>query len=225
MAACVLGSLAAVAAPHRLEPAPTTLRALLHVPPVEKLVAPRSALVLVDFQDEFFHGRLQLEGAAPAVRHAADLVAWARTSGILVVNVQNVAAKPESPLFAPGSPHTAVVPELAPRPADLVIVKHLGGAFSRTDLDAELRRRGIDTLIVTGLMTHLAVNVTASDGYTLGYHVIVAGDATATRALPGVPGAEPVDARTLHRAALDALGDRVAEVLTSEALLRLPIEH
>ena len=74
-------------------------------------------------------------------------------------------------------------------------------------------------------MTHLAVNTTASDGTILGYRVIVAAGAAATRALPGAAGYAGVDAATLHRVALAIMADRVADVMATESIVRLPIEH
>jgi nicotinamidase-related amidase len=117
----------------------------------------------------------------------------------------------------------AFVPELTPGAQDLVLVKATGGAFSRTKLDDELHWRGVDTLIVAGLMTHLAVLATADDGSLLGYRVLVAADATATRTLPGAGVTASIDAKTLQRASLATLADRVADVLPSVAIANLPV--
>jgi hypothetical protein len=57
----------------------------------------------------------------------------------------------------------------------------------------------------------------------LGYHVVVAGEATATRSLPGAGGEDGVDATVLQRAALDAMADRIADVLPNRAILALPV--
>ena len=59
----------------------------------------------------------------------------------------------------------------------------------------------------------------------IGYRVIVAADATATRDLPGAAGYANVDATTLHHVALATLADRVADVMSSESITKLPIEH
>ena len=205
--------------------APKTLRALYGLKAPTQLSAPRTALLLVDFQDEYFHGRLPLPKGTSAVEHAAALASWARASGILIVHVRNVVTRPGSPIFAAGSETTEIVPQLRPQPADIVLDKSMAGAFSHTDLDARLRARGVDTLIIGGLMTHLAVSTTASDGTVLGYRVIVAADATATRDLPGAVGYANVDATTLHHVALAALADRVADVMPEESITHLPIEH
>ena len=88
-----------------------------------------------------------------------------------------------------------------------------------------MRTRGIDTLIVGALMTHLAVLVTVIDASVLGYHVLVAADSTETRHLPGLPGEPTLDAPTLQRAALATLSDRFADVLHSSEIVRLPLTN
>ena len=214
----------------RAEPAPFTLRALYRLAPPSALRAAHTALLLVDVQREFVNGGLPLPSSRAAIQSAAELAAWARRSGILVILVHNVIDRPGSPLFRRGSAGAGFIAELAPRAGDLVIEKATGGAFSRTNLDAELRARGIDTLIVGGFMTHLAVLTTASDAGILGYHVVVAADATATRALPGTagPGQERasagVDAAEQQRAALATIADRVADVMLGAAIRKIPVK-
>jgi nicotinamidase-related amidase len=202
---------------------PFTLRSLYGFERTTSLRAPQTAVVLVDFQNEFATGRLPLPDVRAAANRAVELAAWARRSGILVVFIQNVASRPASPVFAAESKGTAFLPELEPHPGDFVLQKSMVGGFSRTKLDAELRARGIDTLIIGGFMTHLAVFSTASDATVLGYRVIVAADATATRALPGVAGQGAVDSTTLQRAALDAMADRIAEVVLGRSIMALPV--
>jgi nicotinamidase-related amidase len=217
-------SLAALGASvgHGAEP-PTTLRALYGLEPPAKLEARKTALVLVDFQREYVTGRLPLPTGHAAIERARVLADWAHREGVFVVLVQQVASRPGSPVFAAGGENTDFVPELAPKAGDFVLVKALGGAFSRTSLDKELHARGIETLVVAGLMTHLAVQTTAADAMVLGYRVIVAGDATATRALPAARGEAGVDAALLKRATLDAMADRVADVMLVRDVIALPV--
>jgi nicotinamidase-related amidase len=203
--------------------APTTLRALYGVDRPRAIVASKTALVLVDYQEEFFRGPLPVVGAREAVGRASTLLAWARTNGLLVVHARNVAARPNSLLFDAASPNVEIVPALAPSPGELVLTKSMAGAFSRTDLDRTLRDRGVDTLVVGGIMTHLAVDTTARDAMVLGFRVVVAGDACATRALPSATGGAPVEAADVHRAALASLADRFADVLSTHEVVALPI--
>jgi nicotinamidase-related amidase len=108
---------------------------------------------------------------------------------------------------------------LQPRDGELVRTKRLAGAFSRTDLDGSLRALGVDTLVCAGIMTHLALDSSVRDAAVLGYRVLVAGDACATRALPSWHGDGPIDAEDVHRTALAALADRFADVRTTDALV------
>src|SRR5436189_264570 len=88
----------------------------------------------------------------------------------------------------PTLPSSAVAPGLVPRSDEIAITKSAAGAFSKTALHQILTDRSVDTLIIAGLMTHLAVDTTARDATVLGYRVMIAGDATATRSLPGPRG-------------------------------------
>ncbi len=202
---------------------PATLREQYGLRPPPALDPARTALLLVDMQREFIDGALIVPGAAPAIANATRLLAWARSRGVTVVFVRQVAARPDSLLFAPGSPGIEFAAGLAPGDADLVITKSAAGAFSRTELDAQLRARGIDHLVIAGMMTHLAIDSSARDGSVLGYQVVVVTDATATRALPGPHGDGIVDHGTLQRTALAALADRFADLLSTDELQGLPI--
>ena len=61
------------------------------------------------------------------------------------------------------------------------ITKHNPGAFFGTDLDLQLRRRGIDTIILSGLTTSNGVYATALDAFQHGYHLYIIEDATSDR--------------------------------------------
>jgi len=70
-------------------------------------------------------------------------------------------------------------------------------------------------------MTHMCVSTAARDARPLGYQVIVAGDASATRSIDAWDGGV-VGHAELHRAALTEVADSFAEVLTTEKILALP---
>jgi len=69
---------------------------------------------------------------------------------------------------------------LAPRSGDITVEKPLFDGFHATDLDAQLRARGIETLVLAGFSTDCCVAATAGSGFHRGYHIFVAGDACAT---------------------------------------------
>jgi nicotinamidase-related amidase len=76
---------------------------------------------------------------------------------------------------------SAFVPDLNIQPSDFQIIKHQWGAFYGTELDLQLRRRGIDTIILCGIATNFGVESTARYAYELGYNQIFVEDAMAAR--------------------------------------------
>jgi nicotinamidase-related amidase len=79
---------------------------------------------------------------------------------------------------APPSPDWSdFIPELDRQPGDIVILKRQWGAFYGTDLDLQLRRRGLTTMILCGIATEFGVESTARDAYECGYQLIFAVDA------------------------------------------------
>ena len=73
------------------------------------------------------------------------------------------------------------VPELNIQPSDFLITKHQWGAFYGTELELQLRRRGIDTIILTGISTNFGVESTARFAYEFGFNQIFVSDAMAAR--------------------------------------------
>ena len=69
--------------------------------------------------------------------------------------MQHLAASPTSPLFAPGSPNAQFVDPVKPRACEEIVVKSTPSSFVKTNLDATLEAAGIETLVVTGLATHM----------------------------------------------------------------------
>ena len=81
---------------------------------------------------------------------------------------------------APSPDWTEFVPELAPTASDVVITKRQWGEFYGTELDLQLRRRGIDTIVLCGVSTDYGVESTARFAYEYGYQQIFVEDAMAS---------------------------------------------
>jgi nicotinamidase-related amidase len=69
------------------------------------------------------------------------------------------------------------IAELDQQPTDLVILKRQWGAFYGTDLDLQLRRRGIGTIVLCGVATEFGVESTGRDSFERGYEQVFAEDA------------------------------------------------
>jgi nicotinamidase-related amidase len=74
-----------------------------------------------------------------------------------------------------------IVPELGPDPSDFVITKKQWGAFYGTELDLQLRRRKIETIVLCGIATNIGVESTARFAFEYGYQQIFAEDAMGSR--------------------------------------------
>ena len=198
-----------------------TVRQIAGLAPVEQLDPSRTALILIDFQREYFDGKLPLPDGPAALAVAEHMVRTADRLGLTVIHVHQVATSCTAPLFAPGSGGAEPVRGMVPADHHLRVVKRLPSSFAGTELANVLKERSCDTLIICGLMTHNCVDATTRDALNFGFAPIVAGDACATRDLPGAAGAPPVSARQLHDAVLAGLADRIAEVLSTEQILTL----
>jgi ureidoacrylate peracid hydrolase len=81
--------------------------------------------------------------------------------------------------FDPDSWGAQIVDVLAPAPDDVVIDKPRYNFFYRTDLEQDLKARGIDTLLITGATTNCCVESTSRDGFMRGFAVLVLSDCVA----------------------------------------------
>lgn len=186
-----------------------TLRSLLALP-TEPAPLSKSALVLIDCQNTYREGVMQLEGVEPALKECARLLERARAAGTPVIHIQHDAGA--------GSPYDVHAPigqisdPVAPLSGEKVIVKSLPSAFEGTDLDAELKRLGVTDLVLAGFMTHVCVNSTARAAFNHGYRPTVVAAGTATRSIPDPRGGD-VPAAALHAAALASLADLFAIVV------------
>ena len=106
---------------------------------------------------------------------------------------------------------------LAPLQGEPVITKNYPNSFVGTELDALLKKAGIQNLILAGFMSHMCVNSTARGAFSLGYRATVVAAATATRSLPLKATGEVIPAAQVHSAALAALSDLPAAVVGSSA--------
>lgn len=150
----------------------------------------KTALVVIDLQKGVV-GRETAPHAALAVVKNAALVADAFRKNNMPVFLVRVTPSPDgkdalrpaadSPIQFPPMPAdwAEIVPEMGPKQGDFVITKRQWGAFYGTELDLELRRRGITTMALCGISTNIGVESTARFAYELGYNQIFIEDAMA----------------------------------------------
>jgi nicotinamidase-related amidase len=152
----------------------------------------QTALVLIDLQKGIVGMPLAPRSGEEMVRNAVRLADKFREIGSLVVLVHvgfsadgADAIKVETDAQARRGPFppefTEFVPEIGPRPNDIVILKRQWGAFTGTELDLQLRRRGIRTIVLAGVATNMGVESTARAANELGYNQVFVEDAMTSR--------------------------------------------
>lgn len=176
---------------------------------------PRRALIVIDVQNEYFTGGLPIEYPPVEISLAniGRAMDAARNAGVPVIVVQH--DLPEAaPLFAKGSETWKLHPMVADRPADHRINKTMASAFTGTDLTQWLSEREIDTLTVTGYMTHNCDASTIFHASHAGLNVEFLADATG--ALPYENAAGTVSAEEVHRVFSTVFHSNFAAVATTE---------
>ena len=143
------------------------------------------AILVVDMLNDFVTGALKCDRGLAIVPKTAVLLDGARKKGVPVIFCNDAHLKEidhELKLWGDhaiaGTPGAEVIPELGLCETDYVVPKRRYSGFFHTDLDLLLRELGIDTVVMTGLHTHMCIRHTSADAYQLGYNVVVAKDAT-----------------------------------------------
>lgn len=156
-----------------------------------KLDASITALVLIDLQKGIAGRATAPHAAKDVIARAARLGTACRKAGGQVVLVRVAFAPDGRDRLAPRADEAGwgaqtpppdfseLVPELGRQDGDLVVTKRQWGAFYGTELDLELRRRGIRTILLGGIATNFGVESTARDAYERGYEQVFVEDAMA----------------------------------------------
>jgi nicotinamidase-related amidase len=172
-----------------------------------------TALVLIDLQNGILGRKLAPVSADELVERGKALARRFRNEGapVVLVNAAPRLDGPERQVDEPSAlPKTlpAGFIDLAPglaEPGDILVTKSTWGAFFRTELDSELKRRSVRTIVLGGVATHIGVEATARQAWELGYELVIARDVTTSMAV------EP------HEGAMRHIFPRIARVTDSNA--------
>jgi maleamate amidohydrolase len=180
------------------------------------------ALILVDFANGFADPAMFGGGnIGDAIAATGPVLEACRARGLPIVFSRIVYAADGSDAGvwcakAPGlrqlteeAPASAIVPELASRPGELVLRKTQASCFFGTDLASWLVGRGVDSLVVTGCTTSGCVRATVVDAISWNFRPLVLSDCVGDRALGP------------HEASLFDMGQKYADLSTSDALLEV----
>ncbi|WP_439503829.1 cysteine hydrolase family protein [Methylophaga sp.] len=188
---------------------PTTLRDIVGLGHQPAHLS-HSALIMVDCQNTYRVGVMQLTGVEKAILEAKALLERARALNIPIIHIQHDGGV--------GSPYDLTTDigqisnEVAPKDGEYVITKNFPNAFVQTELDERLKSLNIENIVLAGFMTHMCVNSTAHGGFNLGYKPTVVASATATRPLQAA-GGKVISAEQVQDGAIASTRDLYAAVV------------
>jgi ureidoacrylate peracid hydrolase len=174
----------------------------------DKVRPSHAALVVIDVQNDFCasdgfvaKGGRDVSLVQQMAKRLPELIDRARAAGVLVVFVRcsyssddnrylsdvwlEQAARRQgggytlSPVCQDGTWGAEFYGGIAPAPGDVVIVKHRYSAFHGTELDLVLRSRGVRTVVLTGVSTHVCVETTAREAFVRDFYTVVVNDCSA----------------------------------------------
>src|SRR5262249_40484555 len=192
----------------------------------------RTGLLLIDPYNDLLSEGGKLWAQAKAVAEAVDLLTHlralteaARRAGVVVFYVPHrrwregdydgwrhpgpsQTLTEREAVFGEGMWGGEWHPDLVPQPGDVVVQQHWGqNGFANTDLDFQLKQRGIEKIIVVGMVANTCIEATARCGAELGYHVTLVRDATAAFSAEAMHAVHDINGPTFAHAVLttDAL--------------------
>jgi nicotinamidase-related amidase len=190
--------------------------------PIKK--ADRPALLLIDIQKGFeniaYWGG-QRNNPDAELRASELLKIW-RTNKLPIFHIQHCSSNPASLLHETnaGNAFNDLVIPIAGEP---IIKKNVNSAFIGTDLQAQLDRDNITTLVIVGLTTDHCISTSTRMAGNLGYLTYLVADATATFNKKGVDG-KNYSAELIHATALSSLNEEFATIVTT-AFVKQHIEQ
>jgi len=170
------------------------------------------ALIVIDVQNDYIGGKLPIEypPVEQSLTNIGKAMDAAKKAGVPVVAVQNLLPE-DAPFMATGTAGAELHESVRVRGWDHYVSKNLPSAFAGTDLEAWLRAREIETVVIVGYMTHNCELSTVVQALHAGFKVELLSDATGS--LPYANSAGTATAEEIHRVVTVVMQSRFAAVL------------
>ena len=179
----------------------------------------KTALLVIDIQKDYFPGgKYPLVEPLDAAKKAYMLLQCFREHGGHHIHIQHISLEPDATFFIKGDNGSDIHDSAAHFVGEPIVYKHYPNSFRETNLLEILREWSIERVVITGMMTHMCVDATARAAADLGFKVIVAEDACATRDLKY--GDTTIPADHVHKAFLAALKS-YGDVMKSDGVIAL----
>ena len=178
-----------------------------------------TALLIIDIQNDYFPGgKYPLVNPLVAAQNAYMLLQCFREHSGHHVHIQHIALEPDATFFVKGDSGSDIHDSVAHFVGEPIVYKHEPNSFLNTNLLELLKEWEVERVVICGMMTHMCVDATARAAADLGFQVIVAEDACATRDLKY--GETTIPADHVHKAFLAALKS-YGKVMKSNEIIAL----
>ncbi|MEO3429806.1 cysteine hydrolase family protein [Pelagibius sp. CAU 1746] len=184
---------------------------------MSKRLADDAALVIVDFQNAIDDPKWGHRNNPDAEARTALLLGAWRDLGRSVVHVQHLSREADSP-YRPNQPGCDFKEGLTPEAGEILVQKRTNNAFIDTGLEASLRDRGVETVVVAGVLLHNSVDATVRMASDLGFNTWVVADASASVDVVDLNG-RLWTAEDVHALSLAHLSGEYAVVATAQEVL------
>jgi len=177
-----------------------------------------AALIIIDQQKGILHPKLGRRNNPQAEERMLALLGHWRRSGRPIIHVQHLSRSQDS-VFWPQQSGVEFQERFEPLPGEQLIQKQVPDAFCSTGLEARLRERGINQLIIVGVATHNSVESTARTAGNLGFDTWVVQDGCFTFDKPDFFG-NARSAEDVHAMSLGNLHGEYATVVSTAQILK-----
>ncbi|KNG44135.1 isochorismatase hydrolase [Stemphylium lycopersici] len=168
-----------------------------------------SALIIIDAQDEYIHGKLPSEDYKEVNVAISNLLQKYRKQNSAIIHVLHDSGSDKAPIFKTNGKLTKEMDGVEAIDGEHIVFKKHAGSFSETNLGDILKTIGKNKLVLTGYMAHGCVSSTAREGSTLGYEVLVAEDGVGQRNMKDIPAAQ------VKKVAMTEIDDMFGTVVSS----------
>ncbi|WP_421900878.1 cysteine hydrolase family protein [Maridesulfovibrio sp.] len=178
----------------------------------------KKALIIIDIQNDYFPGgKFTLENSEQAGTKAAQVLDHFRKIAQPIIHIQHISVQEGAFFFLPETEGAEIHNCVKPQENEAVILKNYPNSFRKTSLDAELKKLGVDKLVITGMMSNMCVDATTRAASDMGYKCTVVHDACCGASLEfdGVK----AGSTEVHAGFMASLGMFYAQMVSAKELI------
>lgn len=177
----------------------------------------KKALIIIDIQNDYFPGgKFTLDNSEKAGANAARVLNYFRQKGLPVIHIKHISVKEGAFFFLPETKGVNIHECVKPLEDEIVVIKNFPNSFLKTNLESELKKLGVENLVICGMMSNMCVDATTRAAADKGYTCTVVRDACCGASLEfdGVK----IGSAEVHAAFMASLGMVYAQMISANEL-------